>query len=91
MSRNKIGVNILQVKIHHGNETKKFKMNSSSYEDLLQATRKLSWTQPIPDRFKFYYNAAEVLCSIDDQNSLNKAIESSIKQNKYTLLKLIVA
>ena len=82
MNRNKVGVKILQIKIHNGNETKKFKMHSCSYEDLLQATRKLSWTQPIPERFKYYYNAAEVLCLVDDQNSLNKAIESSMTQHK---------
>ena len=73
------GSRILSIKIHHGSETKKFKMQSCLLEELVKATRQLLWTHPLPDRFKFYYYNAEVLCTVDDQNSLNKAIEFNLK------------
>ena len=89
---NKIGGSkILQLKIHHGTETKKFKMASCLLEDLVETTRALTWMTPLPDRFKFYYFDADVLCTVDDQNSLNRAIEFDLKQNKKTTLKLILA
>ena len=85
------GSKFLQLKIHHGTETKKFKLASCLLEDLIEAVRGLTWMAPLPDRFKFYYFDAEVLCTVDDQNSFNRAIEFDLKQNKKTTLKLILA
>ena len=66
-------------------------MQTCFFDELIQSTKALKWIHPLPDKFQFYYFDEGVLCTVDDQDSLNEAIQSNLQDQKSTILKLILA
>ena len=66
-------------------------MQTCYIDELVQTTKALQWIQPLPEKFQFYYFDEGVLCTVDDQDSFNEAIQSNIQDHKSTVLKLVLA
>ena len=85
------GQQVLQIKMIHESDIKRFKMQTCYIDELIQTTKALQWIQPLPNTFQFYYYDEGVLCTVDDQDSLNEAIQSNLQDQKSAALKLILA
>ena len=85
------GQQVLLIKVLHANDTKKFRMKTCYFDELVQNTNSLEWIQPLPEKSHFYYLDEGDLIQIDDQNDLNEAITSCVHEQKSTTLKLILA
>ena len=79
------------VKVFRADDTKKFKLPSLSIDDLEAETRKLTWSEALPQVFKYYHVQDNLPIVIDDQEAFRNAVFHNVQELNSHVMRLYVA